>query len=439
MNTRETLKINGAGHLEIGGCDTVELAQEFGTPLYVFDEAHFMKLATLMRGVLRNEYGEGEIAYASKAFACKAVLAMAREAGLSADVVSGGELYIAKQSAFDISKIYFHGNAKTNAEIDEAVSSGVGAIVIESADEAVKISASAKRYGVLQGVMVRVNPMVEAHTHSFVQTANTDSKFGVQLGGEELLSLIKKINADKNLSFSGLHVHIGSQIFDIEPYLVTCEKLVRYIKTLENEGISVKKLNLGGGFGITYTDSDPQFKDSDYARFISEISKKLLSLIKQFGITKPALVFEPGRSLVGEAGITLYTVCAIKNIPDIRKYVSVDGGMTDNPRYALYGARYEAAVCCRAAEKKIEKVTIAGKCCESGDIITADAMLQPANIGDTLAVFSTGAYNYSMASNYNSNAVPPVVTVLNGKAEYIVKPQTYRDIVRNNVLPDRLK
>lgn len=439
MNTRDTLKVNNNGHLEIGGCDTTQLAKDFGTPLYVFDEAHFVRLSSLFYDTLKNAYGAGEIAYASKAFACTAVYAILKKLGMSIDVVSGGELYAANKAGFPADKIYFHGNSKSLSEIELAVSLNVGTIVIESLDEAKEISKVAEKQSKKQGVMIRFNPVVEAHTHSFVQTANKDSKFGIEMDSAELDNLLDNIKADKNLSFEGLHVHIGSQIFEVEPYKVAVEKLCEYIKKLENKGITVKKLNLGGGFGITYTEDDPQFKDNDYVRFISEISSKLKESVVKYGINKPSLIFEPGRSLVGEAGITLYTVCAIKDIPNIRKYVSVDGGMFDNPRYALYGAKYEAVVAGRAADAKTEKVTIAGKCCESGDLITVDAMLQHAEIGDTVAILSTGAYNYSMASNYNSNPIPPVVAAYKGKAEYIVKPQSFEDLFRNNVIPDRLK
>ncbi len=439
MNTSDTLFVNNKGHLEIGGCDTVELADRFGTPLYVFNRAEFEVISRAMTDAVRDFYGDGEVAYASKAFACEAVYALAKKQGLCTDVVSGGELYLALKAGFDPKKIYFHGNAKTNKEIEFAVNSGVGTIVLESFSEADKISAAAKNHGVKQGVMLRVNPGVEAHTHSYVQTALTDSKFGVQLDDDKLTELIKKINADENLNFVGLHVHIGSQIFDITPYKIVLEKLIKYIKFLENEGIFVDKLNLGGGFGITYTEADPTFTEADYRLYIKEISEKLLALVAEYKIKKPIIVFEPGRSLVGSAGITLYTVCAIKDIPNVRKYVSVDGGMFDNPRHALYGSRYEALAAAKAGDKKTQTVTIAGKCCESGDVITSDIALQPVSEGDLLAVLATGAYNYSMSSNYNCNFVPPVVMVYDGKAEYIVKPQTYEDLARNNVLPDSLK
>lgn len=439
MNTSDTLQINKKGRLETGGCDTVELAERFGTPLYVFNRAEFEKLSDAMLTSVKKYYGDGEIAYASKAFACEAVYTLAKRQGLHVDVVSGGELYLALKSGFNPSKIYFHGNAKTHNELKYAVTSGVGAIVLESASEAEKISAIAKEATVRQGVMIRINPGVEAHTHSYVQTALTDSKFGIQLDDEKLTDLIKNIVNDNNLNFVGLHVHIGSQIFDITPYKIVLEKMVKYIKFLENEGVTVKKLNLGGGFGITYTESDPTFSEADYRLFIEQLSIKLLSLVNEYDIVKPTLVFEPGRSLVGSAGITLYKVCAIKDIKDVRKYVSVDGGMSDNPRHALYGSRYEATVCDRADEKKTQTVTIAGKCCESGDIITSDVALQSVNEGDFIAVLATGAYNYSMSSNYNCNLIPPVVMVYDGKAEYIVKPQTYEDLARNNVVPDSLK
>lgn len=439
MNTRDNILTNSLGHIVIGGADSVGLAEKYGTPLYVFDRAHFENIANGMFGAINKYYGDGEIAYASKAFSCEAIYFLCAKLGLSVDVVSGGELHLALKGNFPAERIYFHGNAKTDEEIDFAVRSSIGTIVLESVDECKKIAAAAARYDKKQGVMVRVNPGVEAHTHSFVQTARTDSKFGVQLDDDDLTALIIKIIKDDNLEFEGLHVHIGSQIFDIKPYILTLEKLVLYIKKLKNIGIQVNKLNMGGGFAITYTADDPVFDGESYEGFVRDISNNLISLCNRENVARPRLVFEPGRSLVGAAGYTIYRVIAVKNIPSVRKYVSVDGGMFDNPRHALYGSRYEASVCAGADEPKTEKVTISGKCCESGDIITSDIMLQPVNIGDFIVIFNTGAYNYTMASNYNGNLIPPVVAVKDGVGEYFIKPQTYEDLARNNAVPDSLK
>lgn len=439
MNTRETLKINEKGNLEIGGCDTVELAERFGTPLYVMDEAYIRKVATAFKETLKTEYGDGAIAYASKAFSTVAIYKILLSFGLSADVVSGGEIYTALKADFNLKNAYFHGNNKLYSELELAISNGIGTIIVDNEDELEIINQLAKKYNRKQNIMLRVNPGVEAHTHSFIQTGRVDSKFGVLISSGLPEEIIKKSFTYKNLHFYGLHMHIGSQIFETEPFCLAIDILTDFVKKLAENGIVCEALNLGGGFGITYTENDPQYSVNDYCEYIRTVTRKLKNCLKAKGLNKPYLILEPGRSIVGEAGITLYTVGAIKNISGIRKYVSIDGGMFDNPRYALYDAEYNAIIANKATEKADDIVTIAGKCCESGDIIAKDIRLQTAVRGDIIAVFSTGAYNYSMSSNYNGNLVPPVVLVSEGKADYIVKPQSYEDLLRNNCVPDWLK
>lgn len=438
MNTRESLKINGRGHLEIGGCDTVDLAKKFGTPLYVLDEKYIREVANAYKSALSAEYGNYEVAYAAKAFCAVAVFKLAKQLDLCADVVSGGEFYTALKAGFDTSKLYFHGNNKLDCEIELAIANGIGTVVVESADEIEIINRIAGNYNRVQKVMLRVNPGVEAHTHHFIQTARTDSKFGVQLGGDLPKSIIQSALKYNNIAFDGLHMHIGSQIFDTDAYCVALEIITDFMAKLKTEGIVVNTLNIGGGLGINYTDADPLVTPRRYAYQTKLIVAKLLELLSAKSLAKPKLVIEPGRSIIGEAGITLYTVGAIKEIPEVRKYVAVDGGMFDNPRHALYGAQYSAVIANKADKPSDDIVTIAGKCCESGDLISEKVPLQRAERGDILAVFSTGAYNYSMASNYNSNLVPPVVFVKDGVAQYAVKPQSYDDLLRNNVVPDWL-
>ncbi|MEG1613319.1 MAG: diaminopimelate decarboxylase [Clostridia bacterium] len=438
MNTRETLKINKLGHLEIGGCDAVELANAYGTPLYIMDEAYIREVASIYKQTLLDVYGNSEVAFASKAFSCVAMYALLKDLGLSTDIVSGGEAYTALRAGFNLENAFFHGNNKGLDELDLAIKNGIGTIVIESEDELIYINNLAKKYNRVQRIMIRVNPGVEAHTHEFIQTANVDSKFGIQIDNPKLDEIIDKIRNYTNLYFYGLHIHIGSQIFDTEPFILAIDILTNYMKRLSDRGISCEAINLGGGFGVTYTNEDVQCNPELYSNYISTICKKVLMCISDKGLVKPKLILEPGRALVGEAGVTLYTVGSIKNIPNVRKYVSIDGGMFENPRFALYGAKYSATIANRALEKQTEIVTIAGKCCESGDIISKDVSLQPPERGDIMAVFSTGAYNYSMSSNYNGNFVPPVVLVLNGKAEFIVRPQTYDDLIRNQCVPSWL-
>ena len=441
MNERETLKINRLGHLEIGGADTVDLAKEFGTPLYVFDEAHIRNMMRVYKTTIEKEYdGNGLVLYASKAFSCEAVYAIAREEGIGVDVVSGGEFYTALKAGFPADKAYMHGNNKLKRELEFALDCGVGNIVVDSFAEADILDELAGTRGVKQKVLIRINPGVEAHTHAFVQTARTDSKFGFSISDGAAESMVKHVLSKQNLELRGFHCHIGSQIFEKQSFIIAAEKVMDFIASIKQKlGFEACVLNIGGGFGVWYTDEDPKLKLSDYADYLKALIGAVKTKAAEHGLNKPYLLIEPGRSIVGEAGITLYTVGAIKDIKGIKKYVAIDGGMFDNPRYALYQSKYTVLLADRAGEEFTEKVTIAGKCCESGDIIAVDVPLPEAESGNILAVLTTGAYNYSMASNYNRNFIPAAVLVNDGKAEYIVKPQTYEDLIRNDVIPERLK
>lgn len=437
MNYRETLNTKD-GELYIGGLSAKELVERFGTPLYVLDETYIREVSRSFADTISKHYGEGAVAFASKAFASLATFKIAKDEGLSLDVVSGGELYAAMKAGFPTERMFMHGNNKLPSEIKLAVESGVGYVVVDHPDEIDMIADAAKACGKVQKVLLRVNPGVEAHTFDAVQTAKPDSKFGWSISDDFTLKLIERMAHTEALDFCGLHSHIGSQIFDTAGYDLLVDYLTTYLQKLNSHGIEVKVLDLGGGFGITYTSDDPQFSGADYARYVERICEQLSENVARKHLKKPYMVIEPGRSIVGEAGVTLYTVGAIKDITGLRKYVAVDGGMFDNPRCALYGSRYEAVLATRTDEPATEVVTIAGKCCESGDVIARDVKLAPAKRGDILAVFATGAYNYSMASNYNMNAIPPVVLVCDGNADYIVKPQTYDDLLRRDVLPVRL-
>ncbi len=441
MNTRETLKINSLGHLELGGADCVELAKEFGTPLYLFDEAYIRKMMRVYRDTLAKSYGgNGLVLYASKAFSCKAIYRIADEENIGVDVVSGGELYTALQAGFPAERIYMHGNNKLDYELGEALDAGIGCIVADAYSEIDKIDAEAAKRGIKQKILLRINPGVEAHTHAFVQTATTDSKFGFSLSNGEAERVTKYALNKKNVCLEGYHCHIGSQIFEKQSFVLAVEKCMDFVARMkETLGFEVKTLNLGGGYGIWYTDEDRKIPAEGYAEYLEALIAAVKEKAKEKGLKLPYLLIEPGRSIVGEAGVTLYTVGAIKEIPGVKKYVAVDGGMFDNPRYALYESKYTALLANRADEEATELVTIAGKCCESGDIIAVNLPLPKAKSGDIVAVLSTGAYNYSMAMNYNRNKIPPCVLVHEGRGEYIVRPQTYEDIARNDVLPARLK
>lgn len=440
MNTRDTLKINAKGHLEIGGADCVELAKEFGTPVYLFDEAYIRKMMRVYRDTLAKDYGgKGMVLYASKAFSCEAIYRIADEENIGIDVVSGGELYTALRAGFPAERIYMHGNNKLDYELGEALDAKIGCIVADAYSEIDKIDVEAEKRGLCQKILLRINPGVEAHTHAFVQTATTDSKFGFSILNGEAERVTAYALSKKHVKVEGYHCHIGSQIFEKQSFVLAVEKCMDFCAQMrEKLGFTATTLNLGGGYGVWYTEEDRKLSAEGYAEYLEALIQAVKAKAKEKELPLPYLLIEPGRSIVGEAGITLYTVGAMKEIPGVKKYVAIDGGMFDNPRYALYESKYTALLANRADEESTEIVTIAGKCCESGDIIAVNVPLPKAESGDILAVLSTGAYNYSMAMNYNRNKIPPCVLVNEGKGEYIVRPQSYEDIVRNDVIPARL-
>lgn len=441
IHTRDTLKINEKGHLEIGGADCVALAEQFSTPLYVFDEAYIRRMMRIYQDTINTEYqGKGLVLYASKAFSCEAVYSIARSEGIGVDVVSGGELYTALRAGFPADKITMHGNNKLPYEIEQALDARIGMIVVDSHSEADFIEREAEKRGIVQNVLIRINPGVEAHTHAYVQTATPDSKFGFSVANGAAEEMTGYVLSKPHLRLHGYHCHIGSQIFEKQSFVLAVRKNLAFMAEMKAKlGFEADSLNMGGGFGIWYAEGDAMIDVDGYADYLRALITTVKEGCEELGLRLPYLYLEPGRSIVGEAGITLYTVGAIKEIPGIRKYIAIDGGMFDNPRYALYQSKYTAILANRATEEATELVSIAGKCCESGDLIGVDFNLPKANTGDILAVLSTGAYNYSMASNYNRNLIPPVVLVKDGKAEYIVKPQSYEDLVRNDTIPDRLK
>ncbi len=440
MNERATLRVNEKGHLEIGGADCVELANRFSTPLYVYDEAHIRNMMRVFKNTIKEEYnGNGQVLYASKAFSCEAVYAIARSEKIGVDVVSGGELYTALKAGFPAEEIYFHGNNKLERELEFALDGKVGTIVVDSYREADILNEMCLTRGIKQNVLVRINPGVEAHTHAYVQTARTDSKFGFSVADGAAKNVCESVLAKSNLCLKGYHCHIGSQIFEKQSFVIAAEKVLDFSSTIKKElGFEASIINLGGGFGVWYADDDPKLKLNDYNDYLKAVISAVKRKVKENNLKEPYLLIEPGRSIIAEAGITLYTVGAIKNIPGIKKYVAIDGGMFESPRYALYQSKYTVLLANRANEPCTEKVSIAGKCCESGDLIAVDVPLPEAKSGDILAVLTTGAYHYSMASNYNRNFIPAAILVNEGKADYILKPQTYADLVRNDLIPERL-
>lgn len=432
MFISDCLDTNENNHLQIGGVDTVELAKQYGTPLYVMDEDLIRKNCRVYKNAVDKYYnGNGLILYASKAFSCMHIYRVALQEGLGVDVVSGGELYTAMKAKFPMEKVYFHGNNKTNEEIEMAVKYGVGRIVVDNVFELGRVDAISAKHKKITKIMFRIKPGIDAHTHDFIQTGQIDSKFGVALETGEAMDIVSQASKLANVEVVGVHCHIGSQIFELAPFELAAKVMTNFIADVKDKlGIRMSELNLGGGFGIKYLESHDPIAYDEYIKSVSEVIKNTAS---ERAIDMPKIIMEPGRSLVGPAGITLYTVGAVKNIPNVRTYVSVDGGMGDNPRYILYQAEYSALIANRANDKPTKPVTIAGKCCESGDLIAENIIMPEVKAGDILAVLATGAYNYSMASNYNRIPRPPVVMVSGGKAKVVIKRESYEDLIRNDV------
>ena len=437
MAENKKLHINDKNHLTIGGCDCVDLAKKFKTPLYVMDENGIRENMRLYKNAMDRHYiGKGLVLYASKALCTLALCKIAEQEGLGLDVVSGGELYTARKAGFPMERVYFHGNNKTPEELSEALDAGIGRIVVDNSHELKLLNEICGLKGTKVQISVRVKPGVDAHTHDFVKTGQIDSKFGVALENGEVFEFAALVKTLENIELVGVHCHIGSQIFDLEPFTETAEIMLNLIADLkEKYGIIISELNLGGGYGIKYTtDDDPV----EYGSYIEAVSKTVKRICKEKNIEQPFMLMEPGRSIVAPAGLTLYTVGAVKDIENIRKYVAIDGGMFDNPRYALYESKYTFMLANKAAALKNQVVTVAGKCCESGDIIGKDVALPEAEPGDIMAVLATGAYNYSMSMNYNRNGRPPMILVKDGKARVIVKGEDYEDIIRNDIIPQDL-
>lgn len=423
-----TTGVNKEGNLEIGGVDTVELSKHFGTPLYVYDVALIRERARGFKHTFEEHKVKAQIAYASKAFSTVAMIQLAEEEGLSLDVVSGGELYTALAAGFPVERIHFHGNNKSRQELEMALENGIGCIVMDNFYEIELLKGICIEKNTKVNILLRVTPGIEAHTHDYILTGQEDSKFGFDLqNGQAEEALIMALQC-KNFEVLGLHCHIGSQIFETTGFLLAAKKIVEKMKKWKHElSFEAKVLNLGGGFGIRYTKEDEPLPPAHY---VSEIINEVKALTEQYSLKMPEIWIEPGRSLVGDAGITLYQVGSSKEVPGVRKYLAVDGGMSDNIRPALYHAKYEAVLANKPLAQANETVSIAGKCCESGDMLIWDLPLPETDEEDILAVFCTGAYGYSMANNYNRLPRPAVVFVENGKSSLVVKRESFEDLVR---------
>lgn len=431
-----TSRINQRKHLEIGGCDTVELAQQFSTPLYIIDEQLVRERMRQFVGAFQETGLAFQVGYASKAFNTLAMCRIVDEEGLLLDVVSEGELYTALKAGFPADRIYFHGNNKSFFEIEMALDAGIRLFVVDNFVELEMLSQLAREKNTQARILLRISPGIEAHTHAYIQTGQEDSKFGFDLGSGQAFQAAKQANQTDSILLEGFHCHIGSQIFDTVAFQLAIEKMVGLILVCHQDfGFVTQILNLGGGFGIRYEQTDTPNTPAYYVQTIASAVRQVFSA----GTRIPEIWIEPGRSIIGEAGTTIYTVGTSKEVPGIRKYVSVDGGMTDNPRPALYQAKYEAMVANRANEEMTETVSIAGKCCESGDMLIWNVKLPEVRQGDLLAVSCTGAYTYSMASNYNRLRRPAVVFVKDGKADLVVKRESFEDLITHDFIPDRLK
>ncbi|KAB7708865.1 diaminopimelate decarboxylase [Bacillus aerolatus] len=428
MHTYGTGRVNKEGHLEIGGVDVVSLAEHYGTPLYIYDVALIRQRARGFKDTFEKLGVTAQVAYASKAFSAIGMIQLAEQEGLSLDVVSGGELYTAIKAGFPAERIHFHGNNKSREELAMALEQRIGCIVVDNFYELELLQSLCDEQGEEINILLRVTPGIEAHTHDYILTGQEDSKFGFDLNNGQAEEALQKAMGMKGVKLLGVHCHIGSQIFETTGFTLAADKIIQ--KLFEWKGrfqFESEVLNLGGGFGIRYTEEDEPLAPSEY---VEEIIKEVQVKTKEFGLAMPEIWIEPGRSLVGDAGTTLYRTGSEKYVPEVRKYLAIDGGMNDNIRPALYDAKYEAVLANRVNDPVEETVSIAGKCCESGDMLIWDLPLPKASHGDLLAVFCTGAYGYSMANNYNRIPRPPVVFVENGQAELVVRRESYDDLVK---------
>ena len=432
MFVSDCLNINGERHLTIGGVDTVEIAKEYGTPVIVYDENAIRKNCRSFVDSIDEFYdGNGRVLYANKAFSCLEMCRIANDEKMGLDVVSGGEIYTALKAGFPAEKLYFHGNNKSYSELKYALENGVGRIIVDNPDELQTISEIAKESGITANIYMRIKPGIDAHTHDFIKTGQIDCKFGFALETGEAMECVRLALAAENVNLAGMHCHIGSQIFDIDPFVLAAEVMMNFLADIKKEtGAVLTELDLGGGFGIKYSEKD---KPVSFGSYMKPVSAKIKEMAAEKDLPVPFVLIEPGRSIAGAEAVTLYTVGNVKKIPDVRTYVAIDGGMTDNPRYILYQAEYTALCANKADRPKDMQVTIAGKCCESGDLIQENTMIQTVQKGDVLAVLSTGAYNYSMSSNYNRVPRPAVLMVKDGNVRTIIKRETYEDIIKNDL------
>jgi len=431
------LSVNEKGHLAFGGVDTVEMAKKHGTPLYLFDEDRIRERCRTYVDAMREAFGESALPlYASKAASFKQMYRIVKEEGMGTDLVSSGELYTAASVGFPLEKAYFHSNNKTDADIAYAIDEKVGYFVVDNVEELDAIDRIAGEKGVKQKILLRLTPGIDPHTYAAVATGKVDSKFGSAIETGQAEQITKYAKDLENISLMGFHCHVGSQVFDSDVFLRASEIMLDFIAEMKRKyGFETKELDLGGGYGVRYLESDPEI---DIAANIRQVAEHMKAYCAKLGIDIPAVRMEPGRSIVADAGMTLYTAGTVKRIPGYKNYVSVDGGMADNPRFALYGSSYTVCLANRmnALDEGVPsfKCSVVGRCCESGDILQENVTL-PADVvrGDMIAVLTTGAYNYSMSSNYNRLGKPPVVMLKGGEDYVAVRRETPEDVCRNDI------
>jgi diaminopimelate decarboxylase len=429
-----TANVNAKGHLEVGGCDVVDLVQQYGSPLYILDETSVRVACQQYEQSLKQHYrGESLAIYASKAWNCLATCALAASEGLGIDVASGGELYTALQAHVSPRVIYFHGNNKSPAELEHAMTAGC-TIVADNWLELERLANITTTMAVTPRVMLRMTPGIECHTHEYIRTGHLDSKFGFD--PNQIDALLAFAQQHPQIDWVGFHAHIGSQIFELQPHQDLPAILVDWLAQFQAAGVNMTELNVGGGLGVRYIETD---EPPTISEWVAVVAKYVTEACQARQVALPKLICEPGRSIVAPAGITAYTVGSQKQVPEIRTYISVDGGMSDNPRPITYQSSYRAVVANKMTAEANELVTVAGKHCESGDVLLKNIQLPTMTAGDVLVVLVTGAYNYSMASNYNRLTRPAAVLVGNGEANLILRRETYADLIRQDVLPGRLR
>lgn len=428
----DNISVNREGNLTFAGVDTIHLAEKYGTPLYLMDENKIREHMRAYKTAMEKYFPEGSLPeFASKAFSVKQIYRIAAEEGIDIDVVSPGEIYTALKTGFPMERCFFHGNNKTDEDIRFAIESGVGYFVIDNEDELFSLNKIAGEIGINQKALLRVTPGIDPHTHKKISTGSVESKFGVAIETGQALKFTEKVLKCENITLLGFHCHVGSQIFESEPFITAADIMFSFIAEVKAKlGYTAKILNLGGGLGVRYVDRDPEI---DYGEKIGEIADVLKSQCAKYGIAIPKIMMEPGRSLVADAGMTLYTVGSVKEISGYKNYVSIDGGMTDNPRFTLYESEYTVEIANKMNCEKNYTATVAGRCCESGDLIAENVKMPKPSRGDILAVMTTGAYNYSMASNYNRIPRPAVVMLKDRKDYIAVKRETLEDICKLDV------